>query len=355
MIPYLAAFAVAAGVSLLAVPLVMRFAHQRGLLDPRTERKNHVAEVPRIGGLGILLGLVAGALVGFRLTDGLPLTPGFLGIMAGALVMFAGGLADDLLHDRRTGRLGLPAVAKLAFQVGAAIIPVACGVSIKSVRIPGDGYWIPEPWLDACLTMLWLVAVANAVNWIDGLDGLAGGVSAIMAGTLALLALGKQPVAAGEAIAALALLGGITGFLRLNLPPARIYMGDGGAMLIGYLVAALSVSGVMKSATAIAVGAPMLILALPIVNLTQVVVGRVVRGQSPMQADRTHLQDRLQDAGWSGHSAVLFCYAIAGLCGSAALCLMELSSQAASVSLGTAALLVYVAARRPRAEATPAG
>ncbi len=349
MTPYLAAFGFGLLASSLVVPRVLRFARRRGLFDPKTERKTHANEVPRLGGVGIFAGLIAGLAVALPLMPGVKLGLPFIGLLGGALIMFGVGLADDLLHGGERGGHGLNPLPKLLAQMLAAAIPIACGISMKWIKIPGDGYFQFAPWADWLLTLVWVVGIANAVNWLDGLDGLAGGVSAIMATTLALLALGKEPASLGEGLAALALLGGIIGFLRLNFPPARIYMGDGGAMLIGYLLAVLSVSGVMKSATALAVGAPMLILALPLVNLTQVVVGRVLRRESPMKADRTHLHDRLQDAGWSDYSAVLFIYAVTGLCGSAALSLMDLGHASAAQSALVAALLVYVAARRPRA------
>lgn len=355
MAGYLAAFLAAVAVSLLAVPQILRFAVARGLLDPSGERKTHGVERPRLGGLGILLGLLAGVLAA-RLVD----QPArwwnadVLGILLGALIMYGVGVTDDLLHDRHTGREGLSPLAKLLLQILAALAPVLVsynrggGVLIRGFMMPGDGYVGFPVALQIGLTVFWLVGIANAFNFIDGLDGLAGGVAVIVTTGLALISLGADRARPPEAILALATIGGTIGFLKSNFKPARIFMGDGGALLLGYLLAALSVSGVAKGQALISVGVPMMILALPILNLTQVVVGRMLRGESPMQADRTHLHDRLQDAGWSDLSAVLFIYALTGLCTTAALCLAEMPLAAAGLAALTAALLVLVAARRPR-------
>lgn len=366
---YLAAFLIAVGLSSLAVPRVLHWARRTGRVDPTDERKLHAGDQPRLGGIGIFAGFLAGAVVALTLPQGRLLFDAtlnggrgriLLGVLIGAALMFGLGLADDLLHRSARGgdrpREGLPAWFKLVVQLVAAAIPIAAGLSVQTIRIPGDGYVRLWPWLQWLLPMLWIVGVANAINFIDGLDGLAGGVALIIAATLALLALSPVAPAPGEAMLALALLGGIVGFLRLNFPPpARIFMGDGGSLLLGYVLAAISLSGVMKTATLVAVGAPFLILALPILDLTQVVVGRVMRGSSPLAADRTHLHYRLHDAGWSPFTAVLFIYAVVGLCASSALSLAGLGPQAALLSAVVAGLLVTVAARRPgQPDATPA-
>lgn len=355
MTAFAVALTVALVVSLWTMPVVLRYAHRKGLLDPATERKNHSVEVPRLGGVGILAGFIAGvAAAFFAPRPGGWWTVNTTAILVGALMMFAVGLADDLLHDRKSGREGLSPPVKLALQFLAAAIPVVTalrvhgGVLIRGFEIFGEGYVSLHPWIAVPLTLIWIVGIANAFNFIDGLDGLCGGVALIVDLTIAVIALGGPRLAPSEAVLALATAGGIIGFLRLNFPPARIFMGDGGALMLGYLLSALAVSSVAKSQTLIALGVPLLILALPLFNLTQVVVGRVLRGDSPMQADRTHLHDRLQDAGWSPYSAVLFIYAICGLCSAAALGLSNLAKEAAILAIVVAGLLVVVAIRRPR-------
>jgi len=350
-LPALAALLAALAISPWAVALVLRQAERRGLVDTPGGRKSHTVAVPRIGGVGILVGYLAGLCVASLFGGPLSIwNPKYLAVLAGALVIFAVGLADDLLHRPAAGegaaRHGLSAPVKLALQLLAAGIAMAAGVRIESVQIPGDGYLFFPPAVSWPLTAIWIVGIANALNFIDGLDGLAGGVSLIMAASIALIAMFGPASDAGAAVFSLALLGGIVGFLRYNFPPARIFMGDGGANLLGYLLATLAIAGVMKGATVLAVLTPILILALPIFNLTGVVVGRVLRGQNPMAADRSHLHHRLTDAGWPDLSALLFVYAVTGLCGSASLALMGLSDASAFMAIGVAMLLVYVAARR---------
>ncbi len=355
MAGYAVALVVSAAVSLAAVPLVLRVALRRHLLDAPGGRKSHQVAVPRLGGVGIWIGWLAGLAA-------TALGPGLLdwnrqdgAIFAGALMMFGVGLSDDLCRPRRKGdgaprRDGLPAIVKLVLQIIAAVIPIYFGVRIRGFQVPGDGYLTLDPVLAWVLSGVWIVGITNALNFIDGLDGLAGGVSLLMAAVIAVIAMFGPSSAPGTAVCALALLGGIVGFLRLNFPPARIFMGDGGAYLLGYLLATLAISGVMKTATLIAVLTPILILALPILNLTGVVVIRVSKGQSPMSADREHLHHRLQDAGWTDLSVLLFVYAICGLCGSAALAVLEMSTAAAAMAGAVALLLVVVASRRSRSE-----
>jgi len=350
-LPAIAALLAALVVSPPAVALVLRQAASRGLVDAPGGRKSHTTAVPRIGGVGILAGYLAGLCVASCFGDLLSIwNPKYLAVLAGALVSFAVGFADDLLHrpasDPRGARDGLSPPVKLALQILAAGIAMAAGVRIEIIQIPGDGYLLLRPAYSFPITAIWIVGITNALNWIDGLDGLAGGVSLLMAASIALIAIFGPSGDAGAAVFSLAMLGGIVGFLKYNFPPAKIFMGDGGSNLLGYLLATLAIAGVMKSATVLAVLTPILILALPILNLTGVVVGRMLRGQNPMTADRSHLHHRLTDAGWPDLSALLFVYAVTGLCGSASLALMGLSKSAAFMAIGVAVMLVFVAARR---------
>lgn len=345
---YLLAFVVSAAVSLPLVPWIRAAALRHGLVDPSGGRKAHTGDVPRLGGLGIFVGFAAGVAAACPL-----LRPtgheAAAHIALGAAFIFALGIADDLLHRR--GRHGLPALAKLIVQFGAAAL-VATTSRVRGIGIPHHEYIHFALWLQWAVTLVWIVGVSNAINLIDGMDGLAGGVSLIIAATMAVVASTRAHVApfntAGETVLALALMGGLIGFLRCNFPPATIFMGDGGALLLGFVLSSISVSGVMKSATIIGMGAPLVILALPMIDMTKVVLGRVMRGESPMSADRTHLHHRLQDAGWSVYSALLFVYGICGLCCSAALSMLRIHGGAAVLSLAVALLLVWVAAKRPR-------
>jgi UDP-GlcNAc:undecaprenyl-phosphate GlcNAc-1-phosphate transferase len=347
---YVTAFLTSAAVSLLAVPVACRLAMRFGFVDPAGGRKAHRVEVPRVGGVGMALGLLCGVLAArFLLPHAIGWSVGSRQVLLGALLCFLVGLGDDLLH--KPGREGLPALVKLPVQLLAAAL-VAYVAPIKAITLPGD--WVIEfHWgLQYAVTVLFIVTITNSMNFIDGMDGLAGGVGLIAAACLAVCGIDRAAAfrTQGEAVLALALMGALIGFLRLNFPPAKVFMGDGGALMLGFVLAATAVSGLMKGAAILALVAPFIILALPFVDLTHVVVRRVLRGQNPMQADRTHLPQRLQDAGWSVYSALLFTYAICGLCGSAALSLLRIHGGAAVVSLGVALLLVVVAVKRPRAD-----
>ena len=348
---YLLALLVATLVSIPAADWARKLALRHGLVDPSGGRKQHKQPTPRVGGFGIFLGFVAGSacglfMLGRHLNDGRVLGT-VVPMLVGACVMFFTGLADDLLHRR--GREGLPALLKLVLQLVAALI-VASVARVQYLQIPGGGYLSFPAWLQWASTVFWIVFVMNSINFIDGMDGLAGGVSLIFALSLALVGMSRAPGAKcyGEAVLAISLVGGLVGFLRLNFPPAKVFMGDGGALLLGYVLAAISVSGLMKSAALIGVLAPLMVLALPMVDLVKVVAGRVMRGENPMKADRTHLHHRLADAGWSVYSALLFAYALAGLCGCAAMSLLRLRGAGVALALTVAGLLIWVAARRPR-------
>lgn len=349
---YLAACLTAIAISVPVARYVRDLALARGLVDPVGGRKQHKTPVPRLGGCGIFAGFAVGSAVGLWLLGPDILArstvwPTMWPLLVGASVMFITGLADDLLH--RQGREGLPALLKLVLQVGAACV-VAGVARVQGLALPGGVYVDFPVWLEWGLTVFWVVFVTNAINWIDGMDGLAGGLSLIFALCLGLVGMSRAPGVGtfGEPVLALALVGGLVGFLRLNFPPATMFMGDGGALFLGYVLAATSVSGLMKGAALIGIATPMMVMALPMIDSVKVVFGRAVRRERLMAADRTHLQFRLTDAGWEVHSSLLFAYALAGLSGCAAMALLRLRGGGASLAILVSVLLVWVAARRPK-------
>ncbi len=190
----------------------------------------------------------------------------------------------------------------------AALIVLPFGVTIRFVTNPfGEGMIDLGPVLGAALTVLWLVGVANALNWIDGIDGLAAGVSAISAFTMALMAAwSKQPALT---ILAAALCGSLLGFLRYNFNPAKIFMG-GGAPFVGFTLASISTVGAFKAPVAAAVAVPILVLALPLFDTALVIFKRWRAGRPIYQADRSHLHHQLLALGFSQRQAVLILYGI---------------------------------------------
>ena len=253
----------------------------------------HDGVIPLGGGLALLAGTVLPVVL---LAD--HLSHPMRAILVGACLCALVGFADDV-YD-------LPVVAKFASQVGVAIVPVAAGVSIDHVTLP-----ILSPFSTGIfqypLTIIWIVGLMNVLNFVDGMDGLAAGVGAISAGTFCVLALSLGRVQPALIVAALA--GACIGFLRRNFHPARVFMGDAGSMTIGFVLASVSVLGVLKTAAAVAVGFPLVVLFVPLLDTSFVIARRLKHGQAPWRADSGHLHHRFARIGWGQRQAALLLYA----------------------------------------------
>src|SRR6476646_2473422 len=248
----------------LLTPAVGGMARMLGVVDAPGGRRLNRSPVPRLGGLALFLGVFVPALAF------LPLGPDTRGLLLGAAVAVTVGAVDDFR--------GLRWFEKLAGQTLAAAIPTWFGVWVDRFTFPFLGIHALPEWVGIPLTIVWIVAIMNMVNFLDGLDGLAAGVSAIAGLTFAVIALslGKVDAAVLSAI----IFGACVGFLRHNFYPARIFMGDSGALLLGYVLAAVSVQGLLKTAATVALFFPLLVLAVPIVDTTFVVVRRLKHGES---------------------------------------------------------------------------
>jgi len=294
---------VALGLSLVLTPAARRLAVHLDLIDRPVARSSHDRPVPTGGGVAIFASFWLTTLV-LQWPPSGPL----LGILLGSVVLLGVCIADD--------KIGLPAFPRLAAQVAVGLIAYAWGVRIIQVENPihawaGNEY-IFMGMLELPVTVLWIVAVINAVNWLDGLDGLAAGVSSIAALTLALVsASGGHALMVVVPVAALA--GSALGFLRYNFPPASIFMGDAGAMFLGYMLACLSVTGAVKGPAAVVLLVPLLVLGLPIYDSASTILQRVRQGRPIHQPDRGHLHHRLRDSGLSTRETILLMYGIAGL------------------------------------------
>jgi UDP-GlcNAc:undecaprenyl-phosphate/decaprenyl-phosphate GlcNAc-1-phosphate transferase len=309
----IAAFLVAVGTVFALTPVIKRSALKLGFVDKPNARKVHQKPMVRLGGVAIFGGFVV-ALILLWLLGGfnaLPAAkmPEVWGLIFGSVAFFGIGLADDLLN--------LPPLTRLVMQIAVASFAWYCGVQIDFLTIPGMGLVkLPEV-LSLSITVVWLVGMANAINWIDGLDGLAAGVSGIASVSMLVTCLFmKQPHAA---LFAAALGGSTLGFLRYNFNPAQIFMGDGGAYFIGFALAAIGVTGLVKSVTTVAVLLPYLILAVPILDMSAVILDRLSRGKSPFIADKSHLHHRLLEAGISHRRTVIFIYSLTLWVGSLAM------------------------------------
>jgi UDP-GlcNAc:undecaprenyl-phosphate GlcNAc-1-phosphate transferase len=297
-------FVLALGVVLLLTPGVGRFARILGVVDePGETRRVHVRPVPRLGGIALLLGIFVPALAF------LPVDGPYRGILLGAAVATTVGAIDDFR--------GLPWGAKLAGQLGAAGIAVGFGVNVDRFTFPGFGSQELSDVVSGPATLLWIVAIMNMVNFLDGMDGLAAGICAIAGSTFAIISLSLG--AADAALLAGIVAGACFGFLHHNFYPARIFMGDSGALLLGFLLATLSVEGLVKTAALATLVLPLIVLAIPIIDTSFVVAKRMKYRQPLYAADRAHLHHRFMNIGFSQARAVTYMYLWCGLLAAAAL------------------------------------
>jgi UDP-GlcNAc:undecaprenyl-phosphate GlcNAc-1-phosphate transferase len=314
---HLLAFVVSTLVVLWSTPIVKKLGLKSGWVDLPDERKVHQHPMVRLGGISIFAGTLVALLVvwglgGFLDANNQPLGPTaeyeIWGVTLGGLAFFLIGLADDLFS--------LSPIARLCLQISVATIAWGVGVRIDFLTIPYFGL-VHIGWLSLPITIVWLVGMANAINWIDGLDGLAAGVSGIAAVVMLIVSLFMHQPAA--ALIAAALAGGALGFLRYNFNPAQIFMGDGGSYFLGFTLAGVGVIGLVKTTAVTSILLPYLILAVPILDMSAVILDRLRNGKSPFIADKRHLHHRLLQAGLSQRLTVLVIYSLTLWVGSLAL------------------------------------
>ncbi|MCI8539403.1 MAG: undecaprenyl/decaprenyl-phosphate alpha-N-acetylglucosaminyl 1-phosphate transferase [Oscillospiraceae bacterium] len=298
-----AAVLVAFLVAVVTTPVVKSFAFKLGAIDvPKDNRRMHKVPIPRMGGLAIFLGFFISMLIFVELT------PQIRSMLLGAVIIVVLGILDDIY--------ALPALPKLIVQIVAALVAVLGGNQIVVLSNPNifssNPYW-ELGILSIPFSVLWIVAITNAVNLIDGLDGLACGVATISSLTMLVIALA---VIEGEvAVMMGALAGACIGFLPYNMNPAKIFMGDTGSTFLGFVLATVSIQGLFKFATIISFAVPFLILGLPIFDTCFAFLRRIAHGQSPMHADRGHVHHRLIDMGLSQKQTVAVLYVISAILG----------------------------------------
>lgn len=297
------AVAVAFIISFAATPVVKLFANRIGALDvPGDGRRMHTQPIPRLGGLAIFLGFLLTVVLFADISREVQ------GILLGSVVIVIVGVIDDIVP--------LPALVKFFVQVIAALIAVFHGVVITIVSNPA--IWSASDYLvfgyfSIPVTVLWIVAITNSVNLIDGLDGLAAGVSAISSFTMMIIAI--LVAVPNIAIIMAALAGSCIGFLPYNRNPAKIFMGDTGALLLGYVLATVSIIGLFKLYAVISFVIPFLVVGLPLFDTAFAFLRRIANGKNPMSPDRGHIHHRLIDMGLSQKQAVAIAYAISGMLG----------------------------------------
>lgn len=298
---------VAAAISFCTTPLIKLLARKVGAMDvPKDERRMHHRPIPRMGGLAIFLGFIVSFLIFGEINREIQ------GILLGAVIIIILGVLDDILT--------LKALPKFLVQLVAAVIVVLHGCRIEHFL----GFSLPA-WLSYPISVIWIVAITNAVNFIDGLDGLAAGVSAISAGTMLVVALLLVPdgTAMISAILLAGIVGACIGFIPFNFNPASIFMGDTGSTFLGFMLASVSIFGLFKTYTVISFAVPFLVLGLPIFDICFAVIRRLAKGQSPMHADRGHVHHRLIDMGFSQKQAVAISYLLSAILGLSAVVLTD--------------------------------
>ena len=308
------AFVVSFVFSFASTPLVKRLAVKIGAVDvPKDNRRMHKVPIPRLGGLAIIFGFAVAVMC---FNEGY--SKQLIATLCGALIIIAMGIVDDCKN--------LDAKLKFAVQIIAALIVIYFGdIRIKVFTNPNifsdSLYWVLPGWFSVTVSVIWIVFITNAVNFIDGLDGLAAGVSAIMSVSLVFISarLGEYTIA----LIGISLMGGCFGFLPFNFNPAKIFIGDTGSTFLGFMLATVSIQGVFKSYAVISFAVPLLILGLPLFDAVFAMLRRILTGKSPMVADRGHLHHRLIDMGFSQKQTVFILYAISGVLGITAVLLAE--------------------------------
>lgn len=300
----LAAFFAAGILSFLLTPPVKRLAHRIGAIDvPKDARRMHKRPIPRLGGLAIYLAFIIVSLVLNKLTVQ------NVTILIGSAIIVVLGIFDD--------RNALGPKFKFCIQLIAAAIPVIFGnLRIELITNPNllsDHLYLQFGAMSIPITIIWIVAITNAVNLIDGLDGLAVGVSAIACMTMLAVSLLINEV--GIAVILAALAGACVGFMPYNLNPASIFMGDTGSTFLGYMLATLSIQGMFKVYAIISFAVPFLILGLPIFDTGFAFLRRILSGRSPFSPDRGHVHHRLIDMGFNQKQTVAILYVISAVLG----------------------------------------
>jgi len=315
-------FAIAAVAVVLVTPLVRRMAFAVGVFDvPDSERRVHSQPTPRLGGIAIYIGFMLALFA----TLNVALTHTFvihhylsthdlsrvIGLLFGGTLILGVGLWDDIMRMSSRQKF-------LAQLIVALVAVVLYGFTIAGFKLPHFNY-IDLGWFAVPFSLFWYLGMMNAINFADGLDGLVAGMALIASVTLTVVSLWK-----GEYLVAItmcALAGSALGFLPYNYNPARIFMGDGGSLFIGFVLASAAVMGTEKAAAAISLAVPLLVLALPIVD-TLAVIARRLHMRTPLfQADRTHVHHRLLDLGLSQRQAVNLIYLVCGILGAVAITL----------------------------------
>jgi len=286
-------------ISLVTTPLIRNWALNKRIVDSPNNRKIHVEHIPRLGGVAILCGFLIPQLLFAEIT------PAMRGLITGGLIIFSTGLIDDIYHlNPRTKFFGQGLACLITIILGRFYI-------VNLGDIFGLGVITLPLWFSIPFTIFAVIGVSNALNLIDGLDGLAGGISAIALAAFVLFSFQTDNVFG--LITSVALLGSLIGFLKHNLYPARIFMGDGGSLFCGFILAFLAISLTQHEKQSLPPVLPLITLGVPIIDTLWVMTRRVKNGLNPFLADKTHLHHKFLDLGFQHRFTVVIIYSITWL------------------------------------------
>ena len=332
---YILVFISATLIAAVSMPAVFALAKLTKAIDVPRARHMHKKATPLLGGLAIYVGFTAASALTLLLTQGgLPFPFPILAAGGGAIVIL--GAADDIIN--------LKPVVKFVFQTAIAICTAASGAVIE--RVGMFGKYIEFGFFSVPITVLWIVLLTNAVNLIDGLDGLACSISAICSFTMFIVAVTMdQPL---FALLTLALFGACIGFLPFNFPPAKVFMGDTGAMFLGYAMAVISVSGLFKLHAIISFVTPIIIFAIPLFDTVYSFFRRLFNGKNPFGGDRGHLHYRLVDMGMSQKRTVAVLCSVTAVLGVAAILFSDYPVFAIIIIAAAIAFMIALAVAEKR-------
>jgi UDP-GlcNAc:undecaprenyl-phosphate/decaprenyl-phosphate GlcNAc-1-phosphate transferase len=354
MLPYLVVGLAALVITFVATPIVRWAVLRLGVIDHPSDRKVHANPTPTLGGLALIIGILGAGAVAFSMPEFRNVfrqNSELLGTAAGGVVIFFLGAIDDL-HD-------LPAPVKLAGQVFAAGILFLAGVQIRFLLLPGGTTVYLGDDVSVLFTILWVVSMINAVNLVDGLDGLAAGIVAIAAAAFFVYAFNQEQqqllgAAASAPLMTMIVVGATLGFLRHNFHPARIFMGDSGAMLLGLVLGSATVAGIgaqgaEPTGTADVFLAyfplliPLAVIAIPLLDGFLAIARRARRRVSVFQADKEHLHHRLMDLGHGHRQAVIVMYVWSALAAGAGLAFsfLDRSQVVFALPIAVGAIVIY--------------
>jgi UDP-GlcNAc:undecaprenyl-phosphate GlcNAc-1-phosphate transferase len=306
---YLTLFLISLSASLFITPVIRRLAQGLGLMDvPKDGRRVHALPIPRLGGVAVFASVML-ALALLPFVDNLVTRElagewrSVVAVLASSTLVFLFGVYDDLAGSR--------AKWKFVAQGAAAVLLYSLGGRVEALTVPFIGSFGLPPVLGFILTLVWVVGISNAFNLIDGLDGLATGASLFAA----LVMLGVSLVNGRPlvTVVSIALVGSLIGFLRYNFNPASIFLGDSGSLFIGFLLAALSLTGAQKASTVVAVAIPLMAFALPVIDTGFAVARRFISGKPLFEGDREHIHHKLLERGWSQRRVAFALYGVCAL------------------------------------------